>query len=71
MNGTESRNALASERRGRSPGHPVIDVGHEAGDAFMMHRDGLNIVRTLVQSVDELDVAVTAQAENVGYLFLD
>ena len=32
------------EGRGRPAGDAVIDVGHEAGDALMMHRDGLDVV---------------------------
>ena len=57
--------------RGRLPGHAVIDVGHEAGDAFVVHRDGLDVVLALEQRVDELDIAVAAEAENVGDLLLD
>ncbi len=36
-----------------------------------MHRDGLDVGRALVQRVDELDVAVAAQAERVRHLLLD
>jgi hypothetical protein len=36
-----------------------------------MHRDRLDIALALVQRVDELDVAVAAQAEGVGDFFLD
>jgi hypothetical protein len=35
------------------------------------HRDGLDVVLALVQSVDELDIAVTAKAEDTGYLLPD
>src|ERR1700726_623560 len=59
------------EGRGRPPRDAVIDVGHEAGDALVMHRDGLELVGTLVQRVDELDIAVTAQAEHLRHFFLD
>ncbi len=59
------------EGRGRPPRDAVIDVRHEAGDAFMMHRDGLEFVGTLIQRVDELDIAVAAQAEHLRHFFLD
>ena len=59
------------EGRGRPARDAVIDVGHEAGDALVMHRDGLDVVRSLVQRVDELDIAVAAQAEHLRHLFLD
>ena len=59
------------EGRGRPPRNPVIDIRHEAGDALVMHRDGLELVGTLVQRVDELDIAVTAQAEHLRHFFLD
>ena len=55
-----------SEGRGRLARDAVIDVGHEAGDALVMHRDGLDVVRALVQRVDELDIAVPAKAEDLG-----
>ena len=59
------------EGGGRPPRNAVIDVGHEAGDALVMHRDGLELVGTLIQRVDELDIAVTAQAEHLRHFFLD
>ena len=59
------------EGRRRPPRHAVIDVGHEAGDALVVHRDGLDVGRALVQRVDELDVAVAAQAEHLRHLLLD
>ena len=59
------------EGRGRLAGDAVVDVGHEAGDGLVMHRDGLDVVRALVERVDELDVAVAAQAEHVGHLLAD
>ena len=59
------------ERRGRPAGHAVVDVRHEAGDALMVHRDRLDVARSLEQRVDELDVAVTAQAEDVRNLLPD
>src|SRR5262245_47850986 len=37
----------------------------------MVHRDRLYVARALEQRVDELDIAVTAQAENVGHLLPD
>jgi hypothetical protein len=37
----------------------------------MMHRNRLELVGTLVQRVDELDIAVTAQAEHLRHLLLD
>ena len=57
--------------RGRLTRHAVIDVGHEAGDAFVMHRDRLDVRRALVQRVDELDIAVAAQAEHLRHFLLD
>ena len=59
------------EGRRRPPRDAVVDVGHEAGDALVMHRDGLDVGRALVQRVDELDVAVAAQAEHLRHLLLD
>src|SRR5580704_6009506 len=37
----------------------------------MMHRDGFEFVGALIQRVDELDIAVTAEAEYLRHLFLD
>ena len=37
----------------------------------MMHRDRLDLVGALVQRVDELDVAVAAQAEHLRHFLLD
>ena len=37
----------------------------------MMHRDGLDVGRALVQRVDELDVAVAAQTEHLRHFFLN
>jgi hypothetical protein len=37
----------------------------------MVGRDGLDLGRALVQRVDELDVAVAAQAEHLRHLLLD
>ena len=59
------------KRRRRPPRHAVVNVGHEAGDALVMHRDGLDVGRALVQRVDELDIAVAAQAEHLRHLLLD
>ena len=59
------------EGRGRPARDTVIDVGHEAGDALMVHRDGLDLVGTLIERVDELDVAVAAEAEHLRHLLLD
>ena len=59
------------ECRDRLARDAVIDVGHEAADALMMGRDRLDIGRALIQRVDELDVAVAAQAKRVGHLLLD
>ena len=42
------------EGRGRLAGDAVIDVGHEAGDRFVMHGDRLDVVGALVERVDEL-----------------
>src|SRR5205085_2321345 len=36
-----------------------------------MHRDGLDVALAFVQRVDELDVAVAAQAEGVRHLLAD
>ena len=67
------RRAGAARRkgRGRVAGHAVINVRHEAGDAFMMYRNGLDVGRALVQRVDELDVAMAAQAEHLRHFLLD
>ncbi len=46
----------------------VVDVGHEAGDGLVVDGDGLDVVRALVQRVDEADIAVPAQAEHVRHL---
>src|SRR5262249_12338555 len=43
----------------------------ETGDALVMYRDRLDVVGTLVERVDELDIAVTAQAEGVRHLLAD
>ena len=63
--------AAGREGRGRPARDAVVDVGHEAGDALVMHRDGLDVGGALVQRVDELDVAVAAQAEHLRHLLLD
>ena len=59
------------EGRGRLAGHPVVDVGHEARDRLVMHGDGLDVVRALVEGVDETDVAVAAESEDVRHLLAD
>ena len=59
------------EGRRRPPRHPVIDVGHEAGDALMVHRNRLEFVGALVQGIDKLDVAVAAEAEHLRHFLLD
>ena len=59
------------EGRRRPPRNAVVDIGHEAGDALVMHRDGLELVGALIQRVDELDVAVAAEAEHLRHFFLD
>ena len=59
------------EGRDRLALHAVIGIRHETADALVMHRDGLDVVLALVQRVDELDVAVAAQAEGVGHLLAD
>ena len=63
--------AAGRKRRRRSARDAVIHVGHEAGDALVMHRDGLDVGRAFVKRVDELDVAVAAQAEHLRHLLLD
>ena len=50
---------------------PFYIEGAEAGDALVMHRNGLDVVRSFIQRVDELDIAVAAQAEYLRHLFLD
>jgi hypothetical protein len=37
----------------------------------VVDRDGLDVVPTLEQRIDELDVAVPAQSEDVGHLLAD
>ena len=37
----------------------------------MMHRDGLEFVGAFIQRVDELDIAVAAQAEHLRNFLLD
>src|SRR5580704_11043375 len=44
--------AARSKSRGRLAGHAIIHVGHKARDALVAHRDGLDVVLALVQSVD-------------------
>ena len=63
--------AAGGEGGGRPARNPVIDVRHEAGDALVMHRDGFELVSTFIQRIDELDIAVTAQAEHLRNFFLD
>ena len=63
--------AARSKSRGRLAGHAIIHVGHKARDALVAHRDGLDVVLALVQSVDELDIAVTTKAEDTEYLLPD
>jgi hypothetical protein len=63
--------AARSKSRGWLAGHAIVHVGHEACDALVAHRDGLDVVLALVQSVDELDIAVTTKAEDTGYLLPD
>ena len=60
--------AARREGRNRLALHAVVNVRHEAADAFVVHRDGLDLALALEQRVDELDVAVAAQAEGVGHL---
>jgi len=80
-NGTESKNALPSAigrlaepgpqdvKVARRPaGHPIIDIGHEAGDRLVMHRQGLDVVGSLIERIDELNIAVAAQAEDLRHL---
>src|SRR5215204_5673918 len=57
-NGTESRNALASAI-GR-----LVEPGH----GLVVDRNRLDVVPALVKGIDELDVAVPAQAECIGHL---
>ena len=63
--------STGGERRDRLALHAVVRVGHEARDALVVHRDGLDVVLALVERVDELDVAVAAQAKGVGHALAD
>ena len=63
--------AARGEGRDRLAGDAVVHVGHEAADALVVRRDGLDVALALEQRVDELDVAVAAQAERVGHLLAD
>jgi hypothetical protein len=63
--------AARREGRDRLALHAVVDVRHEAADRLVVRRDGLDLALPLEQRVDELDVAVAAQAEGVGDLLLD
>ncbi len=56
------------EGRRRLAADPVVDVGHEARDGLVVHGDRLDIVRALIERVDEADIAVAAQAEDVRHL---
>src|SRR5581483_12034945 len=56
------------EGRRRAPGDTIENVGHEAGDAFMVHGDSLDIVLTLEERIDELNVAVAAEAKHGRHL---
>jgi hypothetical protein len=60
--------AARRERGGRLARDAVVAVRHEAGDGLVVHRNGLDVVRALVQRIDELDVAVPAQAERIRHL---
>src|SRR3954453_19292475 len=62
--------ARPARRKGRDrlALHAVVSIRHEAADALVMHRDGFDVVLAFMQRVDELDVAVAAQAEGVGHL---
>ncbi len=63
--------AAGREGRGRPPGHPVIDIGHEAGHQLVMHRQRLDVVGALIERIDELDIAMAAQAEDLRHLLAD
>ncbi len=63
--------AAGGEGRRGAARNTVVNVGHETGDALVMHGDRLDVVRALVERVDELDIAVAAQAEGVGDFLAD
>ncbi len=60
--------AARGERGGRLAGNPVVAVGHEPSHGLVVDRDRLDVVPPLVKGIDELDVAMPAQAERIGHL---
>ena len=59
------------ERCRRLARHAVINVGHETGDALVMHGYRLDLTGARMQRVDEPDVAVAAQPEDVRHFLPD
>ena len=58
-------------RLGEVADEVLRDRRHLAGDGLVVHRDRLDGVAALVERIDELNVAVAAQAEGVRNLLLD
>ena len=61
--------------RGRERGHGLVldaevGVGHVAGALLVARRDELQLVLHVVERVEDADVAVAADAEDVGHLLL-
>ena len=48
-----------------------VGVGHVAGALLVARRDQLDLVTHVIERIEDADVAVTADAEDIGHLFLD
>ena len=48
-----------------------VAVGHVAGGLLVARGDELHLVAHFVQRIEQADVAMAADAEDVGNLFLD
>jgi hypothetical protein len=51
-------------------GNPKIGIGHVARCLFMPHRQRLDLILTIVESIEEPDNPVAAKAEYVRNLLL-
>jgi hypothetical protein len=59
------------KRCSRTAGNPIVDVRHESRHRLVTDRIGSNFCGSLVERVDETDVAVAAEAERMSNVFLD
>ena len=60
--------ATRRERRRRPMRHPIIRVGHVAGDLLVMDADHFDAIRALSERVHQADDPVAAQAEDVRHV---